>query len=929
MTHRAGEELALIDGHSLAFRAFHALPATLATRRGELTNASFGFTSMLLSVLRDFRPSHLAVAFDVGRTFRHERFAAYKATRAKMPEELGYQVERIKELLDALRVPIFTLPGYEADDILGALSRQAAAQGMPTLLVTGDSDAFQLIDSQVRVLTSRRTFSDTVIYDEAAVRERYGLSPAQLIDYKALVGDKSDNIPGVAGVGEKTATQLLQQYGSVAGIYDHLDAITAKRAREALAAGRDAAFLSRELVTIVRDAPIQLDLEACRLGVFDRERVTALFRELDFRTLLDKLPAAPASPPAQLSLFDAEPAAPAPAEARPNMPAGADYLIVDTPEKLERLVAALQEAPAFAFDTETTSTEAMRAELVGLSFAASAGRAFYAPVGHSAGTQLTLDQARRALGPLLADAGKAKLAHNAIYDLVVLRRHGFTVAGAPFDTMLGQWLLDPAGRSLGLKSLAFERLNIEMTPITDLIGSGKKQTSMADAPIERVGPYAAADADMTLRLAALQEPELREKKLWPLFAEVEMPLVDVLADMEMAGVRVDPLLLGRMGQELEARMAELETTIQQTVGYAFNLRSTKQLSDALFVHLGLPTRGLRKTESGEYSTAADILETLRTAHPVVEMILEHRQWAKLKSTYIDTLPALINPLTGRIHTSFNQAGTVTGRVSSSDPNLQNIPIRTAQGRRIREAFVAPAGCQLLSADYSQVELRILAHIAGDPAMLAAFARDEDIHAFTAASIFHVPLAEVTPEQRRIAKTTNFAIVYGVTGYGLSQQTSLSPQEATEFIKGYFEHYPRIKAYLDESRAHAAREGYVETLLGRRRYFPELQSAEKSHAGLRAAAERAAINMPIQGTAADIIKIAMIRLRGALAERGLQSRMVLQVHDELVLEVPAAELPAVAPLVKATMEGAYPLQSRLKVDCKAGDNWGIMTPLAGE
>jgi len=926
MAIKAGDELALLDGHSLAFRAFHALPPTLATRRGELTNASFGFTSMLLSVLRDIRPSHIGVAFDVGRTFRHEQYPEYKAQRVKMPEELAYQIERIKEILEAFRIPIFTLPGYEADDVLGTLSRQAEAQGIATLLVTGDTDAFQLVDSQIRVLTSRRSFSDTVIYDEAAIRERYGLTPAQLIDYKALVGDKSDNIPGVAGIGEKTAAQLLQQYGTLDNIYAHLDEISLKRAREALAAGREAAFLSRQLVAIVRDAPIRLNMEACRFGPFDRERLTSLFRELEFRTLLERLPeiAPPPAPgrPAQLSMFE-EPPAVAPAAAQGA--GGAAYVIVDTPEALGELAAQLHAAPAFAFDTETSSTNSMLAELVGLSFAVGPGQAAYVPVGHRAGRQLTLEQARRALGPALLDAGKRKLAHNAIYDLIVLRRHGFEVAGELFDTMIAQWLIDPASRSLGLKSLAAERLNVEMTPISDLIGTGKKQTSMADAPIERVGPYAAADADMTLRLAGQLEDELRAKNLWSLFADIEMPLVSVLAAMEMAGVRVDAQLLGRMGREMEERMHELERNIQDTVGYAFNLRSTKQLSDALFVHLKLPARGLRKTEAGEYSTAADVLESLRDAHPVVEMILEHRQWAKLKSTYVDTLPTLINPQTGRIHTSLNQTGTVTGRISSSDPNLQNIPIRTAQGRRIREAFVAEAGWKLLSADYSQVELRILAHIAGDPTMLAAFARDEDIHAFTAASIFGVPLEQVTPEQRRIAKTTNFAIVYGVTGYGLSQQTGLSQQEATEFIKAYFQQYPQVKAYLDASRAQAAQQGYVETLLGRRRYFPELQSTERAHAGLRAAAERMAINMPIQGTAADIIKIAMIRLHRELAGRRLRSRMLLQVHDELLLEVPEAEMALVPGLVKTIMEEAYPLKAPLKVDAKAGDNWGVMTP----
>ena len=924
-TTTAGEKLVLIDGHSLAYRAFHALPTTLTTRRGEIVNAAYGFTTMLLNILKDEQPAYIGVAFDVGRTFRHEQYPNYKGHRARMPEELRDQIERIKEILDALRIPIFTLEGYEADDVLGTLSRQASEHDLQTVIVTGDTDAFQLVDDHVRVLTSGRKFSDTRVYDEAAIQERYGLSPQQLIDLKGLMGDKSDNIPGVAGVGEKTATTLLKEYHSIDNIYEHLDEISSTRARNALTEQRDEAYMSRGLVTIVRDAPIQLDLEGCKLGDYDQPRVLALFRDLEFRTLVDRLPATAGASAApgqgqQLSMFGDERTA----SGATSEPAG-DYEVIADEKALNRLAKQLSGASALAFDTETTSTRAMQADLVGISLSIEAGKAVYIPVGHSQGSQLPLELVREKLSPVLANAGIIKVAHNAIYDLIILRRHGFVVAGDLFDTMIAAWLIDPSSRNLGLKGMAWGRLGVEMTPISDLIGTGKKQRSMADVAIEQAAPYAAADADMTLRLYELLAGELKEKKLWSLFADIEMPLVPVLVDMEMAGIRLDAGVLREMGKEIHARMMELDRGIQDTVGYALNIRSTQQLSDALFVHLGLPTRGLRKTASGHYSTAAEVLEGLQDAHPIVNDILEHRQISKLQSTYIETLPELVNPETGRIHTSFNQTGTVTGRLSSSDPNLQNIPARTPLGRRVREAFVAEEGWTLFAADYSQVELRILAHVSEDPALLDAFAHDEDIHAFTAARVFDVSLDDVTPDMRRIAKTTNFAIIYGVTGYGLAQQTSLSPEEATEFIRTYFERYPQVKAYLDRCKIQAAELGYVETLLGRRRYFPELQSDRKAHAGLRAAAERMAINMPIQGTAADIIKIAMIRLHDELQKRQLRSRQLLQVHDELLLETPDSELDQVSALVIEIMEQAYRLKVPLKVDCKAGHNWGQMTP----
>lgn len=920
-------QFVLIDGHSLAYRAFHALPATLATSRGELTNAIYGFTSMLLNALQELQPAYLAVAFDVGKTFRHERYPEYKAHRAVMPDELRYQLERIHQLLEAFHIPIITLEGYEADDVLGTLSAQAEKQGIPTLIVTGDTDAFQLIDPLIRVMTSGRRFSDVVIYDEKTVLQRYGLRPPQLIDFKALIGDKSDNIPGVPGVGEKTATQLLQKYGTLENIYQHLDEITNARLRQALEEHREQAFLSKELARILRDAPIALKLDACRFAGYDRERVLELFRELEFRSLVSRLPAleqvAPAGP-TQLSIFPAE-ATPTAHPSAPSKPALGMYTVIYSEQELAELARRLGKAPAVAFDTETTGLRPMEAALVGISLSDKAGEGYYIPVGHAHGPQLPMETVRRLLQPVLANPEIPMVAHNAIYDLIILRRHGLEVRGPLFDTMIAEWLIDPASRNLGLKNLVWQRLGMEMTPITDLIGSGRNQDSMANVAIEQAGPYAAADADMLLRLKPLQEAELKEKNLWRLFAEVEMPLVAVLADMEMAGIKLDVHALEELDRELATRMGELEEEIYQMVGYRFNLQSSQQLSDALFVHLGLPAQGLKKTSAGKYSTSADVLEKLRDAHPVVDKILEHRQIAKIKSTYIETLPALVNPQTGRVHTSFNQTGTVTGRLSSSDPNLQNIPIRTPIGRRVREAFVAEDGWLLLSADYSQVELRILAHMTDDPQLVAAFQRGEDIHTFTASVIFRVPKEEVTPEMRRIAKTTNFAIIYGVTAYGLAQQTGMSNEDAAAFIRAYFQQYPLVKEYVERCKEEAAKKGYVETLFGRRRYFPELQSGQKIPAGLRAAAERMAINMPVQGTAADIIKVAMIRLHHTLKERGMRSRLLLQVHDELVLEVPAEERAQAAALVKDIMENAYPLKVPVKVDCQAGPNWGQMEP----
>jgi DNA polymerase-1 len=946
----SGSKLALIDGHSLAFRAFHALPLSMTAPGGELTNAVFGFTSMLLNVLRDQEPEYVAVAFDVGKTFRHEMYAAYKGHRERMPDELRTQIERIKEVVEGLNIPIFTRDGFEADDVLATLACQAETQGVASMIVTGDRDILQVVDGAISVLTSGRQFSDTIIYTPGAIEEKYGLRPDQLVDLKALVGDKSDNIPGVYGIGEKGATVLLQKYGTLDALYEHLDEVTPERTRKALEEGRESALLSRTLGRIITDVPIQLDLAACHTRDYDRSKVVALFQDLAFRSLVDRLPApaphaAPIAEPeqsaaeAQLALFPAEPAGTQPSaighppSAISHQPSAISHqpssLAVDR-DSLARVAAQLSSAATFAFDTESTSTDPQMAELVGVAVAwgKEPGEAAYLPVGHRDLAGPPWEEVRAALQPAFGDARIGKVAHNASYDVGLLSRFGLTVAGDLVDTMVAAWLIDPGSRGLGLKDLAWTRLRIEMTPISELIGSGKNQGTMDAVPAEQAAAYASADASVTLRLADLLLPELAERGLTHLFREIEMPLVPVLVAMEAAGIKLDVSCLRQMSVDLSARLRTLEREIHQIAGRPFNINSTQQLADVLFGQLRLPAEGLKKTKAGTYSTAADVLEGLRGKHEIVDLILEQRQLSKLLSTYVDALPSMVNPRTGRLHTSFNQAGAETGRLSSSAPNLQNIPVRSEVGREIRRAFVAEDGWRLLSADYSQVELRILAHISGDEYLLAAFARGEDIHASAAAKVYGIPISQVTKEQRAVAKMMNFATSYGVSAFGLAQRTGLPQAEAAQFMERYFATYPGVKRYLDATKAYAREHGYVETLLGRRRYFPVLNTtASGSQAyAIRQAAERAAINHPIQGTAADIIKIAMVRLYRALQQGGCRARITLQVHDELVLEVPVDELIPVSRLVRETMEGAYDLKAPLKVDMEAGPNWYELEPV---
>lgn len=961
-------KLVLIDAHALIHRAYHAIPPNLTSPSGEPVNATYGFASTLLRVLAEENPDYIAAAFDVGRSFRHDTYADYKATRPALADDLAVQIKRSREVAETFGIPSFGVQGYEADDLLGTLARQASGQGVDTVVVTGDTDTFQLIGPRVRVLTFSRQFGDLILYDEAAIKERYQLEPQQLIDFKALKGDPSDNIPGIPGVGDKTAAKLVQQFGTVENIYAHLDEVD-MRTREKLEPAKAQALRGKQLVTILTDAPVTLDLDACRVTAYDRERVVALFRQLGFRSLVDRLPGQ--TPPPKRTRGEGEATTVEDIQFEDlgkapegNAPDAQKYHTVNTEDALDKLVARLKACGSLTVDVETTDIDAMKAELVGIAIGVGGGEAYYIPlkVGprlpvqagrrspgnrgtkapDEAGGQLALptepvtpishkdsldrDLVLKRLKYVFEDASIGKFAHNAKYDATVLAEAGVELRGITFDSMIAAHLIESGGQSIGLKNLVWTKFGVEMTEIEALIGKGKNQVSMADVEVAQVSKYACADVDYTTRLVEHYQPQLAERGLENLFEQVEMPLVPVLVEMERTGVLLDMGFLEQMSIALKERLEELEKAIQEQVGAPLNIASPIQLADALFNKLNLPTTGLPKTKKGQISTAADVLDSLRGSHPVIELILEHRELSKLKGTYVDALPALVNPRTGRLHTDYNQTGTVTGRVSSSNPNLQNIPIRTELGRQVRRAFIAPPGSQLISADYSQVELRILASITHDPGLLGAFARGEDIHAATAARLYHVPLDQVNSDMRRVGKTINFGIAYGITGFGIAARTELSPEESRRMIEQYFEQYPQIKVYVEETKREAHEHSYVQTQLGRRRYFPELARGARVHPSVRNAAEREAINMPIQGTAADIIKLAMIRLNQELHERKLAAKMTLQVHDELVLEVPEDEIHAVAPLVRQVMENAYPLEAQLKVDVSAGQNWDEMLPI---
>lgn len=919
------DRLVLIDGHALAYRVFYALPVdAFTTKSGEPTNATYGFARTLMDLMFDGQPpKYLAVAFDKGLTFRDELYEDYKGTREKMPDELDIQLTRIRQLVETFNIPVLELDGYEADDVLGTIAQQAKEQNVHVHILTGDRDLLQLVDENTTVeLPPSRYERDASIYDINAVRERYGLDPKQIVDLKALMGDSSDNIPGVPGVGEKTATTLLQKYGNLDAIYEHLDEIQT-RFRNKLEEGRESAFLSRELARIHTDAPIELDIEACLTQEFEPKAVLELFQELEFRSLTGRLADSLDQVP---SLSDRPPT---------------DVHIVRTEEELAALKKKLEGAEQISFDVETTSLDKMSAELVGICLSVEPPEAFYVPVGHMAGEgqnesgqmslfggevklaegQLPLEMIIEALRPALTDPDIPKIAHNAKYDYMILARYGLEVEPITMDTMIAEWLTDPSSKFMGLKGLASHRLGVQMTEITDLIGTGRNQKTMAELPIEEVAPYGAADADMTLRLVKPLREEIERKGLERVL-EIEMPLLAVLSSMEQEGVAIDRDFFAQMSEELAERLEGLEKQIYEIAGHPFNINSTQQLSDVLFGELKLPHRGLRKTKSGSYSTAADVLEALRESDEtgIIDLILEYRELGKLKSTYVDALPGMVNEETGRIHSSFNQTGTVTGRIASNSPNLQNIPVRTEVGQKIRKGFISRPGWLFLAADYSQVELRILAHISQDEALLEAFRKDQDVHRATAAAVYGISLDEVTFQQRQFAKNVNFGLIYGMGPYRLARESGLTLAEAENYIEEYFERFPGIESYLQETKQQAREKGYVETLFGRRRYFPIFQARNRANRQMVARAEREAINHPIQGTAADIIKIAMIRLHRQLREKGYRARMILQIHDELLLEVPEEELDEVRELVVSTMSNAFKLDVPLKVEVSTGKNW---------
>ena len=890
--------LLLFDGNALVHRAFHALPPLTQHRTGEMVNAVYGFASTLLKVFADFKPTHWAIAFDRPTpTFRHEMFEEYKAQRPATPDELKSQIRKVHQLVEAFHIPVFEIDGFEADDVLGTLGKQADEQGIETIIVTGDNDMLQAVLPRVRTLAPRRSFTDTVLYDEDAVEQKYGIKPEQLADLKALAGDVSDNIPGVPGIGEKTATKLLQQYGSLQGIYDHLEEITPAKLQTLLRECRAQAFQSKELSTIVKDVPIKLDLKTCQVSHYERDEVARLFQELEFINLLPRLP--------QM-------------KGDGSRPSAVESRIVSTAAALEEFASELEKAQEFTIEVEATSEKATNADLVGMAVSPNSGEAFYLPLGHEGlnqPQQLPLAQVAGRLKPVLESASVGKIAHNGKHVMEVLAGCGMKPENLNFDPMLAAYLLGE--KNLGLKALAFNKLGVEIAAPAELTGTGKKQSSLALLEANRVADYACASVDILWGLKESLEAELRQQGLWQLFTEVEMALVPVLVAMERNGILLDTDLLREMSLEMGKELLRLEKEIYGSVGHQFNINSPQQLGKVLFEDLRLPQS--RRTKTG-YSTEASVMEALRGVHPVVEFILQYRQLSKLKSTYVDALPALINRKTGRVHTTFNQTGTTTGRLSSSDPNLQNIPIRTEMGNKIRKAIMAPPGAYLLSADYSQIDLRVLAHLSQDPSLVAAFAQDEDIHATTASKLFGISVDEVSSEMRRNAKTVNFGVIYGMSDYGLEQATKLSREQAAQFIALYFDKYPKVKEYLEATKAQARKLGYVQTVLGRRRFLPEVNSANRM---VREAAERMAINAPVQGSSADIIKIAMIDLCREMEKRKLKSKMLLQIHDELLFEVPEAEVAEMKSLVSELMPQAMELRVPVKIDIKLGRNWAEM------
>jgi DNA polymerase-1 len=895
-------DLILVDGSSYLYRAFHALPP-LSTSTGRPTGAVRGVIAMIRKLCQDYPDTPVVVVFDAkGKTFRDEIFADYKANRPPMPEDLRDQIEPVHAIIRAMGLPLLCVPGVEADDVIGTLALQASAREARVLVSTGDKDLAQLVNERVTLIN---TMNDTRL-DPEGVREKFGIAPEQVVDLLALMGDKTDNIPGVPGVGEKTALALLQHLGSLDAIYERLDTVAelpvrgAKSLQEKLAREREKAMLSRQLATVRTDVALDLDVGELRNAEPDRESLLELFRDLEFVSWRDELMQAGESGASEADIE-------------------VEYETVLDAGALARWIGALEKASLFAFDTETNSLDYMRARVVGVSLAVEPGRAAYIPFGHDylgAPDQLAEAEVLGALRPLLESESAAKLGQNLKFDMSVLANHGIRLRGVAFDTMLESYVIDAAGSRHDMDSLAMKYLDYRTIRFEDVAGKGAKQISFNQVKLDDATPYAAEDADVTLRLHRVLWPRLSEEEgLRRVFTEIEMPLVPVLSRLERNGALVDRERLARQSAELGKRLQELERQAHGLAGGAFNLASPKQLQEVLFDRLKLPK--ISKTPTGQASTAEPVLQELAETYELPRVILDYRSLSKLKSTYTDRLPEQINPVTGRVHTSYHQAVTATGRLSSTDPNLQNIPVRTAEGRRIRQAFVAPPGHRILAADYSQIELRIMAHLSGDRGLIDAFARGLDVHRATAAEVFGVAFEAVTDGQRRSAKAINFGLIYGMSAFGLARQLGVGRQDAQAYIDRYFARYPGVQRYMDAIRRQAADNGYVETLFGRRLYLPEIRSRNPAS---RQAAERTAINAPMQGSAADIIKRAMIAVDAWLESSSFPARMIMQVHDELVFEVAEEAVEELDGQVRRLMSGAAELETELVVDVGTGMNW---------
>jgi DNA polymerase-1 len=891
--------LVLVDGSSYLYRAFHALPP-LNNSRGEQTGAVYGVINMLRKLVETYHPEHMAVVFDArGKTFRDELFAEYKAHRPPMPEELSAQVEPLLDIIRAMGLPLLQVSGVEADDVIGTLAEQASAAGQTTLISSGDKDLAQLVNEHVTLIN---TMNNTLM-DSQGVVDKFGVEPGQIIDYLTLVGDTSDNIPGVPKVGPKTAARWLSQYGTLDELVAHAEEIPGKIG-ENLRNHLDQLPLSKQLATIRCDVALEVRADQLQLESPDTAKLREWFERLEFRTWLKQLDGDDSAPAAALAATPVE---------------AADYETILTQEQLDSWLLRLRQARLFGFDTETTSLDYMQAEVVGMSFAVAPGEAAYLPLAHvypGAPDQLQRERVLEQLRPLLEDPACHKLGHHLKYDRNVLLNHGVQLRGIAYDSMLESYLLDSTASRHDLDSLCQKYLSHTNIKFEDVAGKGVKQLTFDQVPLEQAAPYAAEDADMTLRLHRLLWPRLEaEPALKTLFETVELPLLEVLADMERSGVRVDVDMLRQQSQELAQRMQAVEQEAHEVAGEPFNLGSPKQIQAILYDRQKLPV--LAKTPKGAPSTAEPVLQELALDYPLPRLILEYRSLSKLKSTYTDKLPEQVDARTGRVHTSYHQAVAATGRLSSSDPNLQNIPVRTPEGRRIRQAFVAGPGNLILAADYSQIELRIMAHLSGDAGLVEAFERGVDIHRATAAEVFGTAVDAVTADQRRSAKAINFGLIYGMSAFGLAKQLGIERAQAQAYVDLYFQRYPGVKRYMETTRELARRQGYVETLFGRRLYLPEIKARQVQR---RQAAERTAINAPMQGTAADIIKKAMLLVDEWTKASASDVTMIMQVHDELVFELPSATLERAQQAIRERMESAATLSVPLVVDIGVGENW---------